>query len=405
MELSTGGYFQALRRIREDDPEIPSRKLYSDPYSDGVAERRGLRNTEDLVRRIVGDLDWIVMMALDKDRSRRYQTVNALVDDLQRHLRDELVVAAQPSVRYRVGKFIRRHRVGFATSTLLFVLVLGFSIVMAMQAARIAEERDRANLEAQTAEQSLDFLVELFEAVRADEGMGDSVTARQILDVGREQLNSRLDDQPLVRARLLDTVGAVYLSLGLSSEAEPGSSKRLWQFGIESLGDLPPKSPKACAASPWSTTIEASIGRPSCFPREALEMLTVSNLPSQRERAETLRILGWALHRQGKYSEAEPVFRASIQTRRAASLDSDVGFARCLFGLAVVLAHQGRHDEAKELLDEALAIFEGQTRLTAYDGAHDPQPQGLCGKGGRSLQRRGKPICERLWRSLRTFSV
>ena len=357
LELSTGGYFRALRRIREDDPAIPSRKLQTDPYSDGVAERRGLRHCEELTRRLGGDLDWIVMMALEKDRARRYQTVNALVDDLQRHLNDEPVVAAQPSVHYRVGKFIRRHRVGFATSTLLVVLVVAFSIAMALQAARIAEERDRANLEAQTAEQSLDFLVELFEAVRGDEGMGDTVTARQILDVGREQLGQRLGDQPLVRARLLDTVGQVYLSLGHTDEATPLVESAL-EIRERELG----RPSKEVAVSLMRLArVHDNRGESEeaeALAREALQMLEAEPGTNPLDRSEVLRILGWTLARQGKYVEAESAFRQALDSRRGALEADDLKVARCLYALAAALYQQGRYEELKPLLDEALKIFE-----------------------------------------------
>ena len=102
------------------------------------------------------------MKALEKDRARRYATANALALDVRRHLENEPVLAGPPGARYRVRKFVRRHRVGVAAAVSLVALLVIFAVGMAMQARRIARERDRANQEAATARQVSDFLVGLF---------------------------------------------------------------------------------------------------------------------------------------------------------------------------------------------------------------------------------------------------
>ena len=85
------------------------------------------------------------MKALEKDRTRRYQTANALALDVRRHLNHEPVSAGPPSAAYRTRKFVRRHRVGVAAAISLVALLAAFAGIMTVQAGRIARERDRAN--------------------------------------------------------------------------------------------------------------------------------------------------------------------------------------------------------------------------------------------------------------------
>ncbi len=156
------------------------------------------RNTDHakLVRQLRGDLDWITLKALEKDRTRRYQTANALALDVRRHLNDEPVLAGPPTVGYRMGKFVRRHRFGVAAATLLVVLLAVFSVVMAIQARRIAQERDRANREAATATQVSEFLMGLFNVSDPSEARGNTLTAREILAKGSREVEDSLRNQP-----------------------------------------------------------------------------------------------------------------------------------------------------------------------------------------------------------------
>ena len=136
--------------------------------------------------------------------------------DLRRHLANEPVLAGPPSAAYRTGKFVRRHRGGVAAAATLVILLAVFAVVMTIQARRIARERDRANQEASTAKQVSDFLVGLFSVSDPSEARGKTLTAREVLARGAAQLDTGLQDQPQVQARLQATIGAVYTGLGLS---------------------------------------------------------------------------------------------------------------------------------------------------------------------------------------------
>ena len=127
-ELREAGLAEIQRRIREDDPPRPSTRVSSlGKESVDVAQHRRTE-TPELVRRLRGDLDWITMKALEKDRSRRYASPADLAADLERHLRDEPVEAASPSLAYRSRKFVRRHKIGVAAGVaVLAMLLLGIA--------------------------------------------------------------------------------------------------------------------------------------------------------------------------------------------------------------------------------------------------------------------------------------
>jgi serine/threonine protein kinase len=122
-ELRKAGYIEMQRVIREQEPIKPSTKLSTlgETLTD-IAKRHNA--TPDLLRKAIrGDLDWIVMKSLEKDRARRYETASSLAEDIRRHLESEPVLARGPTTAYRLGKFLRRHRVQALAGFILVILV------------------------------------------------------------------------------------------------------------------------------------------------------------------------------------------------------------------------------------------------------------------------------------------
>src|SRR5262249_29251142 len=158
---------------------------------------------------IAGDLDNVTLMAMRKEPERRYQSVEQFSEDIRRHLAGMPVVARKDTFGYRTGKFVRRHKAGVAILTLLIVL----AVAMAVQAARIARERDRANQEAATAQAVTQSLVAMFEVTDPGNARGNIITARELLDQGAEKVVRELKNQPEVEAKLLDTIGQLYQSI------------------------------------------------------------------------------------------------------------------------------------------------------------------------------------------------
>ena len=144
---------ELLRQLHEEDPMRPSTRIGGDPTSTAVAEKRNT-DTRQLASLLRGDLDWITLKALEKDRVRRYGTPLELAADLHHYLHNEPVTARPASTAYRLQKYVRRHRVGVVVACGLVVLLAGFAVMQAVQLRRIARERDRANRNAEIAEKS-----------------------------------------------------------------------------------------------------------------------------------------------------------------------------------------------------------------------------------------------------------
>ncbi|HET7111451.1 MAG TPA: serine/threonine-protein kinase, partial [Gemmatimonadales bacterium] len=190
------------------------------PAAEQVA---GARSSEPnrLRRRLTGDLDVITATALRSEPDRRYPSVGALRDDIERHQQRLPVTARPDSAVYRTSRFIRRHRAGAALTAVIVFLALAYGLTVQLQARALARERDRAQREAVAARQVSDFLVGVFEvADPTHSGMGDTIRARTLLDQGAERVQLDLAGQPLIMARMLNVIGRAYDNLSRSDLAE-----------------------------------------------------------------------------------------------------------------------------------------------------------------------------------------
>ena len=226
--LRKAGFGEIQRIIRETDPPKASTRLSGLGDNQKSITQHRKTDMASLHRELKGDLDWITMKAMAKDRTHRYATASEMVFDIERYLRHEPVLAGPPSKIYRVKKYIKRHKIGvMATLLVALTLLIGIAgttvgLVKAINAERIARAaEDKAKEEAETAKQTLAFLVNLFKVSDPREARGSTITAREILEKGVGNIKDSLKDQPEVQARLLLTFGEVYTSLGLYKQAKP----------------------------------------------------------------------------------------------------------------------------------------------------------------------------------------
>ncbi|MGH9854401.1 MAG: serine/threonine protein kinase, partial [Blastocatellia bacterium] len=224
LEFKTYSPAEIERAICDTEIEEPSK----------VVSRMGDAPTR-LARQLAGDLDNILLMAMRKEPERRYQSVEQFSEDLRRHLGRMPVVARKDTFGYRAGKLIRRHKAGVAILALLAIL----AVAMTVQAVRIGRERDRANQEAATAQAVTQSLVAMFEAADPSKARGSVITARELLDQGAEKVVRELKDQPAVQAKLLDTIGQLYQSIGLYDREQPLLEEAL-KLRRRALGDEHP---------------------------------------------------------------------------------------------------------------------------------------------------------------------
>jgi non-specific serine/threonine protein kinase/serine/threonine-protein kinase len=305
-ELRRVAFDEVLRRIREQDPPRPSTRLAMlGADSAARASSRGTDATR-LARELRGDLDWVTMKALEKDRERRYSAASELAADVDRFLSHQPVVARPPSASYRLAKFARRHRAGVAVGAAAVLALVGFALFASVQAARIARERDRANLESEASRAVADFLVELFRVSDPSEARGRTVTAREMLDLGAERIRTELADRPPLQARLMGVIGTVYSNLGLYKSAAP--------------------------------LLE--------------ESLTLKRRMLGEHHAETLvaeETLGWLMANDGRLAQAESVLVAAVESMRGAFGENDRRTLSAMNDLAVVYQYGKKYAESESL--------------------------------------------------------
>ena len=220
--LHRAGIEEMRRMIREAEPPKPSTRLRT--MGDKLPAVARHRHTEPstLARLVHGDLDWIAMKALEKDRARRYQTISALAEDIERHLASEPVAAGPPGVLYRARKFVRRHMFGAALSAaavagvLLSVVALAYGLVQARQ------ERERADTEARNARTEAEvsdavnaFLLEdLLSQASPEVQPGRQEIFRPMVELAAERAGERFHEQPEIELQVRLTLCGIYRDLG-----------------------------------------------------------------------------------------------------------------------------------------------------------------------------------------------
>ena len=217
---------EVLRHLREDDPPRPSAKIGIEKVSShSNAQLRGVQ-PKQLANLLHGDLDWIIMKALEKDRARRYGTPSELAGDITRYLRHEPVTARPASKSYRLQKYVRRHRVGVAVAAGLLFLLAGFAVAQEVQLRRIVQERDRTARERDRANRITEFMTSMFKVSDPSEARGNSVTAREILDKASEDIDSGLARDPELQAQLTHLMAQFTTSSTLSPSRVAAQASR-----------------------------------------------------------------------------------------------------------------------------------------------------------------------------------
>jgi eukaryotic-like serine/threonine-protein kinase len=205
-ELLSSSAEEMRRRVREQEPPTPSARLKSLQLS---------------AKDVQGDLDWIVMRCLEKEPARRYQTVNDLLLDLQRHLRHETIEARPPSAVYTLHKFARRNRTMFAAMLAAAVFVIAFAVNTTIQARRVAGERARVEQERERGEKVAEFMLETLSKTEpfGYAETGRPKTAKELLDRAARWLQQDTSQNPELRARLLEAVARAYSRRGDNGQA------------------------------------------------------------------------------------------------------------------------------------------------------------------------------------------
>jgi tetratricopeptide (TPR) repeat protein len=356
--FKTAAWQEMLRLIKDEEPPRPSTRLSGSGSLPSVAAQRRLEPVK-LTKLVRGELDWIVMKCLEKDRGRRYETANGLAHDIERYLADEPVQACPPSTGYRLRKFVRKHRAGLGTAAALAALLLLGAALSTWQAVRAtraeavalvslaeaeaaraaeaaqrraaetaeqtaraaaeAEKKAREMAQAREAETQavLDFVEgKVFAAARPEGqagGQGREVPLRRAIEVALSSLDKSFRDQPLIEARLRMTLGASFQYLGEAKiAAEQYQTART--LYTKHLGSDHPDT-----------------------------------LRSMNGLAESYRTLG-------RYAEALQLYEGTLALQKAKLGLDHPDTLRSMSGLAISYGNLGRRADALKLHEETLAL-------------------------------------------------
>lgn len=321
------------RRLHDSmDPAAPSRVAdTSSPVS---------------ARRIRGDLDTIVLKALQHEPQRRYATAAALADDLQRFLSGQPISARRDNATYRMRKFIGRHRLGVAASTFAIVALVG-ALGLALWQAR---EKAR---QAQVSDQVTQFLIGLFSGVDPTHTSGATLTALDLLDQGTARLRADAGINASVRARLLHTVAITYTNLGLYDRALP-----LAQQALDLRRAM--SDPLALAESELQLgrilRLKSDYAGAEPLLRDALRLRTSALVGDDPAVAEVENEVGLLLRAHGRFADADALLRAARDVAERHFGAGAIRTVRYLDDYASNLDDMGKRKDAEAIYRQALAI-------------------------------------------------
>ncbi|MCH9646727.1 MAG: serine/threonine-protein kinase [Deltaproteobacteria bacterium] len=367
------------RAILEQEPR-PASEVAMAGYLDGEGMPgpsageivRGRRlEPKALRKRLQGDLDAIVLTALRKDPTLRYSTPEALAEDLQRHLDNLPVRAQRDSLAYRVGKFVRRHRLAVAMGTAIAALLCGFVVRLQAEHNRTLELRERERTVST-------FLKGLFRVHDPSEGRGESLTAREILQTGVNQLDDTLEDQPILKASLLNTVGEVFTNLGHVQEGR-GFFERA-QAMIDAVPEAEHQERARILKNlGWIHLWFGEVQEAEVSLEDALVLYRKLNPPNAEEQTSALVTLSTTQRILGDLPRAEALAQQALALARTVTGDGNIALAEALAAKASVATAKGAYEQAKNLTAEALEL-----RLRSF-GEDDPETASLMAQMGVTL--------------------
>ena len=338
---------ELLRKLRVEEPPTPSTRVGGNRInSAGTAEARSTEPRQ-LVKMLRGDLDWITIKALEKDRARRYGTASDLAGDIRHYLNHEPVVARPANISYQLRKYVRRHRVAVAVVTGLATLLLSFSVLQALQLRRITRERDRANRERDRANRITDFMTGMFKVADPSKARGNSVTAREILDKASNDMGTGLAKDPEVQSQMMQVMATTYENLGLYARAHELAKSAL-DSRLKLLGPDDAKTLQSMTQFGRILDREADYAESEKLERQALageRRILGTDDPLTLEQLDDLAAV---LGREGHYGESEKLGREAVEigTRNLGADNQQV--LRATSNLGVALWNQGRYAEAEQ---------------------------------------------------------
>jgi serine/threonine protein kinase len=372
--LREAGYAELQRLIREEEPPRPSMRLSSRGDSaTALAGKRGL-DVRRLAQLLAGDLDWAVMKALEKDRTRRYDTPRNFAEDIERYLRREPIVARPPSTVYKVKKFAQRHQAAVLTASALAAALLGGAAVATWQAvvatrakqdalaAAGAEKEAKELAQAREAEAktALDFLENrVFAAARPKGqpgGLGRAVTLHQAVEAALPFVEKSFANQPLVEARLRMTLGESFWYLGEAKKAAE-QCQRSRTLYTEHLGPDHPDTLRSMHCLARSYAALGQFAEALELREETLARRKATLGPDHPDTLRSMHCLACSYADLGRRADALALREETLALMKTTLGPDHPDTLRSMYNLAISYAVLGRQAEALALREETLALM------------------------------------------------
>ncbi len=335
------------QKVRRLIRPLPSGNVPPDAHD--ILSARGMSG-EKLARRLQGDIDNIVLMALRKEPQRRYRTVNEFAGDIERHLSSHPVLARPDTWHYRSSRFLRRHVAAVSMVATLCVLLVAFAVNTSVQNRKIAEQRD-------TALEISAFLEDIFREPDPGNARGASITAREILEKGAGRITRQLGDRPAIQATLMSTIGRVYYNLG-----EYDNSAELLQESLRIRRDVlnDQEGGVAVTKNELAATLmeKAEYDESLRLLNEAISENRKRKGAANAELASNYFHLAEVYQATGNIEEAERYARDSIDMFASLGTQQSMNVAEGKNLLARILQRRNKLDEAERLLSEAITLVE-----------------------------------------------
>jgi non-specific serine/threonine protein kinase/serine/threonine-protein kinase len=342
-EILGGVVPQPSSVARSDGPEAITR-----------AAARSLEPRQ-LAAQLRGDLDWIVLKAMEKDRQQRYGSVAQFAADLERARTHQPVSAGPPSLLYVLGKLARRHRLGVAVLTTVVAAVMLFGTGMAWLAHRAQIERDRANREAEVARRVTEFTAGLFSGADPASSGRSTVSARQLLDQGVSRLETQLTQEPAdVQAALFEAAANAYRGMGEYERSAP-LMERAVVLRAAFAGTAPVEHARALHSQAALARARGDFIQAETRLRGAVRELSAAQSPDVMALREARLELAQVLRLRSSLEEAQTLATGLVQELGAGT--ADVGpLARALSTLGRIQTDRGNLDEAATNLERGLTL-------------------------------------------------
>ena len=356
-ELLKSGLDEIRRVIREQEPVRPSTRLSKLGGSDltTVAQRRH-SEPPTLIRTVHGDLDWIAMKALEKDRTRRYPTAHGLSLDVLRFLANEPVSARPPSKIYRLRKTAQRNKVLFTAAGLSALFLIVSLIVVSLALSNERQARQKAVLASIRSQQVVTVLEDMLNSAgpRAAHGQ-DTTLLRGIFDQTAARIGNELTNQPAIHAEILDLIGTLYNQIGNSIKGEQmlRQALRMRQetFGSNSLE-------AAATLNNFGLVLMTQHKHQEAEKAHARALAIRQQLVGHEnpDTATSLNDLAAVYREEGSFKEAEAMAGEALRLRIKLRGSNSLDVADSLRDLSILYGSQRRWAEAKKTAEEALAI-------------------------------------------------